>query len=167
MFAMTETNSDSTESMSRRECLKWLARAATLATAGLVFGSTRLLADDKDDKKNSVKIAQLLAVKNESVQEIEKPNLILSRTAKGVACMSMYCTHKHNKLTVGDDGSICCTLHSSTFDRSGKATGGPAGKSLPWYQTEVRDNGDIYVNASKTIEQGQWAELPAWAKPKK
>ena len=82
--------------MTRRDCLNWLARGALVAVAADCLDSAALAGDD--DKL--VKIADLLSVRNESAFEIEKPNVILSRTAAGIACMSIYCTHKRNKLSL-------------------------------------------------------------------
>jgi nitrite reductase/ring-hydroxylating ferredoxin subunit len=165
---MDDNEDKSAQEMTRRECLAWLARAAAL---GVVVAQTGRCAfgEDAGDSKGGgmVKIADLCSVKNSHACEIEKPNVILSRTNDGVACMSITCTHRRNKLNVEKDGSIACPVHNSTFDLSGKPTGGPATRALTWYKTAVSDEGAISVDTSKTVEQGKWAELPDWAKPKK
>jgi nitrite reductase/ring-hydroxylating ferredoxin subunit len=159
---------ESSEQMTRRECLAWLARAAA---AGMALAHTGrcAFAEDAGVPKGGglVKIADLSSVKNARASEIEKPKLILSRTNDGVACMSITCTHRRNKLNVDTDGSIVCPVHNSTFDLTGKPTGGPATSSLTWYKTEINEDGAISVDTGRTVEQGKWAELPSWAKPKK
>ncbi len=150
--------------LSRRECLNWLARASlyTVAIRG-VFGEA--LAGDKASN-GMVKIGNLAAVRNESAKAIENPEVILTRCREGVACLSAYCTHKRNKLEVNEDGVIVCPVHASTFDLDGRPSGGPASKPLKWYAVQVDANGDIRVDVSSSARQGQWCELPAWAKEK-
>lgn len=148
--------------LSRRECLSWLARASALALTGL---SAQAWAGDSE--AGYVKIADLIKVKNESAQAIAKPNVILTRTADGVACLSATCTHRRNALQVDSEGCITCPAHNSTFDFQGNPTGGPATRPLTWYQAEISKEGDVRVDISKTVKQGEWASLPDWAKPKK
>ena len=147
--------------MSRRDCLAWLARASAIAVAGI---TTRTWGDDT---AGLVKIADLIRIANDTARKIEKPNVILTRTSKGVACLSTICTHKHNTLDVDKDGNIFCPVHSSMFDLEGNPSGGPATQALNWYHTEISKEGAISVDAGKTVKQGDWAELPDWAKPKK
>jgi nitrite reductase/ring-hydroxylating ferredoxin subunit len=152
--------------MSRRECLAWLSRAAAAAAAFQAVGG-RAFAGDKDDKAEKwTKVGDLMTLKNESAVEIDKQNMILTRTDDGVACLSIFCTHKRNKLNVDKDGGISCPVHSSIFDLKGSPQGGPATRSLTWYACKIDDKGAIYVDGSKQVKQGQWAELPVWAKKK-
>ena len=146
--------------MSRRECLSWISRAATLALAS---GAIRCV---HAGGEGVVKIADLIRIPNESARLIESPNVILSRTGKGIACMSTMCTHRRNKLEVDSDGNIFCPVHDSRFDLDGNPSGGPATRPLTWYRTAVEADGAISVDPSKTVKQGAWAELPGWAKPK-
>jgi Rieske Fe-S protein len=162
MSSEDEQSLSNPNEISRRECLTWLARASALAFAGI---STVAWAGDGDG--GYVKIADLIKISNESAREIKKPSVILTRTAQGVACLSTTCTHRRNALEVDNDGCITCPAHNSTFDFQGNPTGGPATRALTWYQTEISKEGDIRVDTSKTVKQGEWAQLPDWAKPKK
>ena len=156
-----ESQSSGAGAMSRRDCLAWLARASAIAVAGIATRSWG------DDGVGMVHIAELIKIANDSARKVEKPSVILTRTSKGVACLSAVCTHKHNDLEVDKDGNIFCPVHSSMFDLEGNPSGGPATRPLNWYQTQISDSGSISVDAGRTVAQGQWAELPAWAKPKK
>ena len=144
--------------LSRRECLEWLAAAA--ATPLLLQACPRALAAES----GPVKAALLIALRNESAILSEHPETIISRTKKGVAAFSPFCTHRRNKLEVARDGSISCPVHDSTFDLSGNPTGGPATRALPWFLTAVDEEGNVSVDVSKTVKQGEWAALPSWAK---
>lgn len=146
--------------MSRRDCLDWLARAA--ATPLLFSLCPHALAAES----GPVKAATLIALRNESAILSENPAAIVARTTKGVASFSPYCTHRRNKLEIEKDGTISCPVHDSTFDLTGQPQSGPATRALAWFQTAIDDDGNILVDTSKTVPQGQWAELPVWAKPK-
>ena len=146
--------------LSRRDCLDWLSKAA--ATPLLLQLCPRALAAES----GPVRAAQLMALRNESAILSAQPEAIISRTRKGVAAFSPYCTHRRNKLEVERDGSISCPVHDSTFDLSGTPTGGPATRALPWFQTAVDDDGNVSVDVSRTVKQGEWAALPAWARSK-
>jgi Rieske Fe-S protein len=153
--------------MTRRECLSWLGRAVAGALAA---GCARQCAhaDDKGGTgEGLVKVADLMRLRNDSAVEIDKPEVILSRTAQGVAAFEPYCTHRRNKLSVGKDGAIFCPVHGSNFDGAGRPVSGPAARELGRYLTHIDDSGAVSVNTSKKVPSGQWAELPGWAKPKK
>ena len=163
MSQAREQPMDNGNELSRRDCLLWLARAGA---ASLVAGSGIGRCFAEDQPGGMVKIADLINIRNAMAYEIEKPNLILTRTNDGVACMSITCTHRRSKLDVDKDGAISCPMHGSTYDLTGKPTGGPATNALTWYQTDVDKDGRISTDASKTVKQGQWAALPDWAKKK-
>lgn len=114
-----------------------------------------------------VKIGDLMSLRNDSAAEVPKRELIVTRTDDGVACLSAWCTHQHNRLTVTKDGSIYCTAHGSSFDLSGKPISGPASTPLTSYLTKVENSGAIMADPAKTVAHGKLAPLPDWAKPKK
>lgn len=147
--------------MTRRDALAWLGRAAAAVAATELCGVHAHAADNR----GSVKIADLISLKNEQAVMIANPELILARTKSGLASFSVYCTHRRNKLDVEKDGSIFCAVHGSIFDSSGKPVSGPASRPLTWYLTSVDDDGAVSADSSKTVAYGEWASLPAWAKP--
>lgn len=143
--------------MTRRDCLAWLARAAALPLVAEACSHAHA---------DGAAVANLMNVKNESARLLASPEAILTRTRAGVACFSSYCTHRRNKLEVDKDGTISCPVHDSVFDLSGRPIGGPATKPLPWFATQVSEDGEITVNAAQTVAHGNWAALPDWAKLK-
>ncbi|HLX61559.1 MAG TPA: Rieske (2Fe-2S) protein [Planctomycetota bacterium] len=144
-------------SMSRRDCLAWLARAASIPLAAELCSHAHA---------DGASIPNLMALPNESARLLTNPEAILTRTRAGIACFSGICTHRRNKLEVNKDGGIKCPVHDSIFDLSGTPISGPASRPLTWYSTSINEDGDISVNANQTVAQGQWAKLPAWAQKK-
>ncbi|MCZ7649126.1 MAG: Rieske (2Fe-2S) protein [Planctomycetota bacterium] len=147
--------------MTRRDCLAWLARAAA-GCAALQACPAR--AGDDDEKER--KLANLMALPNNSAKEYDDPDLILVRTDRGIACYPRVCTHRHTPLAVGPDGGIVCPLHGSQFDLAGKPTNGPATRALRGFQVRVDAAGNIFVTTGKRVAEGTFAPLPDWAKPK-
>jgi len=148
--------------MSRREALAWLARAAAVGWA--LPGAC---AWAEDDGKPAPKLANLMALRNDSAKLLDDKGVILVRTAKGVAAFPNVCTHRRRELSVDEkSGAIFCPVHGSQFDFEGRPTNGPANRALKRYQVSVNENGDILVDKNKPAADGAWAELPAWAKPK-
>ncbi|MEI6232615.1 MAG: Rieske (2Fe-2S) protein [Planctomycetota bacterium] len=145
-------------SMSRRECLVWLARAAAVPLAARVCSHSHA-------EVNA--FGNLITLKNESAKLIEGSDAILTRTRAGVACLTSFCTHRRKKLEVGADGTISCPAHNSVFDFSGLPIAGPATKPLSAFSTSVNEDGDISVNLAQHVATGTWAPLPEWARPKK
>lgn len=142
--------------MSRRDCLAWLARAGALTLAA---GASHCFADDESGS-SLAKIPDLKDIKNTMAYAIDTPNVIVSRTTDGLACLSRVCTHKGGKVQVDKAGAIFCPRHHATFDLTGKPTGGPAHVALAWYRTDIDKDGKISVDVTKTVKQGQWTALP-------
>lgn len=151
--------------MTRRECMRWIGRAAVVGCGVSLCAD----AGDKDKKKsgsNAVSIVNLMSLRNGSALEVEKSEFILTRTDKGIAALSVWCTHRRNRLQV-ENGIISCPVHGSEFDLDGKPLNGPANRPLTWLATSVDEDGNIKVDPSKQVGEGNWAALPAWAQPKK
>ena len=147
--------------LTRREALAWLARAAA---AGLALPGACVWAGDGE--RLAPKLANLMALRNESAQLIEDQGVILVRTSHGLAAFPNICTHKRQQLEVDKDGGIFCPVHGSRFNLQGKPTNGPANRGLKWFKVQVEESGAVRVDTSQAVEAGAWAELPAWAKKK-
>lgn len=72
----------------------------------------------------------------------------------GLYAMTLVCTHEqcdmrtYGKVTADQ---LTCNCHGSVFDPDGNVKNGPAEKPLDHYLVEVETNGDIFVNADKTV----------------
>jgi 3-phenylpropionate/trans-cinnamate dioxygenase ferredoxin component len=156
-----DSKTSDTKTLSRRECMAWLGRAVAVALAADICPHN---ADAGE--KGAVKLTDLLSLPNESAKAFDKQNVILTRSAAGVGALSIYCTHRHNKLEV-EEGAITCPVHGSNFDLDGKPQNGPASRPLQCYFTRVDDDGGVFVDTGKSVKTGQLAALPAWAQPAK
>lgn len=169
-------------SMSRRDCMLWLGRAAAAGCA-LELCSHDVHAGDDDDEKAEKKkkkdkerekqsnserrgeaaAVNLMALPNGKALEADKSEYILTRTEHGVAALSVFCTHRRNRLQL-ENGVISCPVHGSEFDLDGKPLNGPATRALTWFAVQVAEDGTIRVDTSKQIPEGNWAPLPTWAR---
>jgi len=67
-----------------------------------------------------------------------RPVIVAQPTEGDIVAFSAICTHKG--CTVAPEGSrIACPCHGSTYDLTGKNTGGPAPKPLPGLEVKVVD----------------------------
>lgn len=67
-----------------------------------------------------------------------KPVIVAQPTKGDIVAFSAICTHKG--CTVAPEGSqIACPCHGSTYDLTGKNTGGPAPRPLPGLEVKVVD----------------------------
>lgn len=149
--------------MTRRDVLSWLAGAAA---AGWALPGACAYAEE-EAKKEAPKLANLMAMAQDSAKAIEDPKVIVVRTAMGVAAFPRICTHKTKELEVDEKtGAIFCPVHGSHFSLEGKPTNGPATRALKWYKVEVDAAGGVRVDTKKQVDAGTWAPLPDWAKPK-
>lgn len=151
--------------MTRRDVMRWLAAAAT--TGWLLDACAWGEEQEKKDSRPP-KLANLMALPNESAKSFDDPKVIVVRTAKGVAAFPRVCTHRHQELDVDEkSGAIYCPLHGSRFSLEGKPTNGPAARALKWYKVELDRDGSVRVDTKKNVDAGEWAALPDWAKPGK
>jgi Rieske Fe-S protein len=65
--------------------------------------------------------------------------IVIRKSSSKFIALSILCTHKNCKVDFDGD-SFECPCHGSTYDGSGKVTGGPASKSLKSYKV-VYDSG--------------------------
>lgn len=72
----------------------------------------------------------------------------------GLYAMTLVCTHEqcdmrtYGKVTAE---TLTCNCHGSVFDPGGNVKTGPAEKPLDHYLVEVEKDGEIFVNADKTV----------------
>ena len=153
------------QTMSRRECLAWLARASAVVVVG---GAIQCAHADDEARAGSSGIANLMNIASGTAREIQSLNVILVRSEKGVACMSITCTHRKTKLDVDKDGGISCPAPQQhlRFRRQVHRWPGDQPPSTR-YRTTIAQNGDISVDVSSTVKPGEWTDVPDWAKPKK
>ena len=83
---------------------------------------------------------------------IEGHGVEIVREKDGVHAISLVCTHLGCLLKpVLNDPEVgyMCPCHGSNFTPNGEVLGGPAPRSLPWYEIYVDNMGTLVVDASK------------------
>lgn len=163
--------------MSRRECMAWLSRAAALGCALELCAHDVYAGDDdkkkkkekdkdkdkSNDRRNEAVAANLMALPNGKALEADKGDYILTRTEHGVSALSVWCTHRRNRLQL-ENGVISCPVHGSEFDLDGKPLNGPATRPLTKFAVQIAEDGTIRVDSSKQVSDDAWAPLPSWAR---
>lgn len=86
---------------------------------------------------------------------IPEQNVRILSTDKGIAAMSIICTHLGCIVGKSGDG-FSCPCHGSKFDSKGNVTGGPAPRPLMWLAVSQAADGSIVVDKKNEIEAGQF-----------
>lgn len=79
------------------------------------------------------------------------------RDDRGLAAMSLVCTHQSCLLNTEVNG-FRCPCHGSFFTREGRVTSGPAERELPWYFVSINEADEVFVDRGKGVE-------PTWRLP--
>jgi cytochrome b6-f complex iron-sulfur subunit len=75
-----------------------------------------------------------------------------------IAAISMVCTHLG--CTVGTvTGGFKCPCHGSQYDGDGRVMGGPAPRSLDWFDVTVDPAGELVVDKTKTCAVESFFEV--------
>ena len=74
-----------------------------------------------------------------------RDGFFIVRQGSRLMALSSVCTHRSCKLEAEPDRSFYCPCHGSTFDATGRVTGGPARRNLPALATSIDGRGDLWV----------------------
>jgi len=88
-----------------------------------------------------------------SSEVIPQRNVLILSTSKGMAALSLVCTHLGCVVSPAPDG-FTCPCHGSRFDHLGEVTQGPAPRALHWLEVSRSANGMLVVDASKEVPPG-------------
>ncbi len=158
---MTPKHHDSPETQpSRRSAIAWLSSSA-LAAAGLIAAAANFIfikpratygaparfpIGRPDDFPSGTRIS------------LDAHRVCVVRDGNKLAAISTTCTHLGCIVGVADTG-FACPCHGSRYDQDGNVTGGPAPKSLPWFQIKLAPNGELEIDAGVQIKQGTYYEI--------
>ena len=79
----------------------------------------------------------------------EHPVRVMS-TDKGIAAISLVCTHLG--CIVGESATgFLCPCHGSSFDARGKVVGGPAPRPLRWLQVSQAADGSLLIDTGREV----------------
>lgn len=137
--------------ISRRDFITKGAKTIALGAFALTsLDVLKLIAASKDSDYVSSSVQKIInladypSLSSTGGYEMITEKVIVIRKSKSkFLSLNISCTHK--KCDVEYDGSSFeCPCHGSTFDNSGKVTGGPASKNLKSYKT-------VYDSGSNTL----------------
>ena len=84
--------------------------------------------------------------------------MVIRRQGDKYCAISTVCTHLGCTVTPTETG-FDCPCHGSQYDERGDVIGGPAPKSLAWYQVTVAPSGELVVDKHVTVEPETYLEL--------
>lgn len=88
-----------------------------------------------------------------STRVLVERNVRVVATSRGVAAMSLVCTHLGCIVGESTEG-FKCPCHGSRFDADGNVLGGPAPRPLRWLEVSRAADGSLLVDAKREVPQG-------------
>ncbi len=89
---------------------------------------------------------------------LSRQRVTIVRTEAGMAAISNTCTHLGCVIATTEIG-FDCPCHGSRFDADGMVLGGPAPRSLPWFQVSVSPGGEVEVDTSRPVPTGSFLKV--------
>jgi len=157
---MSETNQPNNPGSSRRSILSWFSGAALAGSAAIsalanfvfmkpraTYGQpSRYSIGRPDDYPSGARVS------------LDQRRVCVVREGGKLAVISTICTHLGCTVGVSDTG-FACPCHGSRYDQDGNVVGGPAPKSLAWYQVSLAPNGELEVDTNIAVDQGTYYNL--------
>lgn len=93
------------------------------------------------------------AVTEGNIVEVTAARSYLTRIDDEVVALSRKCTHLGCRVPFCDSsGQFECPCHGSVFNRAGDYVDGPAPRGMDRFETEVGEDGLIYINTGEGID---------------
>jgi cytochrome b6-f complex iron-sulfur subunit len=89
---------------------------------------------------------------------LERQRVTIVRNEHGLAAISNTCTHLGCVVATTETG-FACPCHGSRFDSDGSVLGGPAPRPLPWYKVALSPGGEVEVDTSTEVDQGEFLRV--------
>jgi cytochrome b6-f complex iron-sulfur subunit len=138
----------------RRDFIK--AAAATTMALGIgtaVVECNRFLKPNVVYESSKVfKVGEVSTFPIDSRTVIDGRGVEIVRERDGIHAISLVCTHLGCLIKPVESNSepgYACPCHGSTFNMEGQVLGGPAPRSLPWYEIYVDLTGNLVVDTTK------------------
>jgi cytochrome b6-f complex iron-sulfur subunit len=90
-----------------------------------------------------------------TVRVVPERSIYVISEPKGVAVISMVCTHLGCIVSPADKG-FDCPCHGSRFDPRGKVLRGPAPRALLWLEVTQAADGSLMVDANREVKPNTW-----------
>ena len=128
--------------------------SAGFAIFGSVLGMARLPKPRvTPEASSSFRAAKPADLPPGTVQTISEYKVRLFSTERGIAAISLICTHLGCIVKENETG-FSCPCHGSKFAPDGKVIGGPAPAPLPWLAVSQAADGAIVINTAKEVQPG-------------
>lgn len=148
------------ESLLRRDFLGLAGMwAAMIAIFGSVAGMVRLpLPSVLPEAGSRVPVGRPEDFPVGSSRVMLEHRFMLVAQDRGVAAISMVCTHLGCIVGPNDDG-FACPCHGSLFRHDGSVRGGPAPRGLRWLQVTQAMDGRLIVDVKREVPAGTYFQV--------
>ena len=139
----------------RRDFLSLSAFGAVLLSALSVFaGVLRVFKPNVHyEESRRYKIGKPENFPVGTAKKLDAEKVFVFSDDDGIYAISSVCTHL-GCIVYSTDTGFQCPCHGSRYDRQGKVVGGPAPRSLAWYEIRQAVDGTLIVDASKEVPRG-------------
>ncbi len=146
---------DEKKEVSRRDFLGLASIGmAVLASIPVIGGAFRMVkANVRYEESTKFKIGMLEDFPVGSVKKIDDKKVFIFSDENGLFAMTTVCTHL-GCIVFKTEWGFQCPCHGSQYNGSGKVIGGPAPRSLAWFEISQDIDGTLVVDASKEVSAG-------------
>ena len=146
---------DEKKEVSRRDFLGLASIGmAVLASIPVIGGAFRMVkANVRYEESTKFKIGMLEDFPVGSVKKIDDKKVFIFSDENGLFAMTAVCTHL-GCIIFKTEWGFQCPCHGSQYNGSGKVIGGPAPRSLAWFEISQDIDGTLVVDASKEVSPG-------------
>jgi len=133
--------------------------AAMIAIGGSILGMLRLPKPSVLPEKGSrVRLGRPEDLPAGGAQVVPEHNVLVLADARGVAAVSLVCSHL-GCIVKQTEGGFSCPCHGSVFGRQGEVTGGPAPSGLKWLAVSRAVDGRLSVDTEREVPPGTFLEV--------
>ena len=127
---------------------------AILASIPIIGGAFRMVkANVRYEESTKFKIGMIEDFPVGSVKKIDDRKVFIFSDENGFFAMTAVCTHL-GCIVFKTEWGFQCPCHGSQYNGSGKVIGGPAPRSLAWFEISQDIDGTLVVDASKEVSPG-------------
>ncbi len=130
--------------------------AAGVAIVGSVLGMLRLPKPSVLPETGSrIRIGRLDEFPAGTNRTFPEHQVLVISGAKGLAAMSMECTHL-GCIVSKNEGGFSCPCHGSAFNADGEVVTGPAPRTLRWLAVGQTIDGRLVVDTKREVTPGTY-----------